>query len=99
MMLCQGLVVHLRCDQGFGIQGLLDRDASNERRNLPWDFIQPAEHHMLAAGLYASLLQNIAQPRPRELRSTHGALAPLNAWNLRSMKTTPIPRALERVHY
>ena len=49
MMLRKGCAIHMRGDERVGIQRLLDRNAANERRDFPGDFVEPAEHDMFAA--------------------------------------------------
>jgi len=52
---------------------------------------------VLSSRLYSGTLQDVPQTRTGESGSAHGALAPLNTGNLRTMQTATVARALQRV--
>src|ERR1700722_681609 len=98
-MFAQRNAIHVSGDQGIGVEGLLNRYAADEGRHFAGDFVEPAEHYVLAAGFEAGSLQNIAQARPGKARCAHGPLAPLNAGDLRALQGAAISGALQSVDH
>ena len=85
VMLGERRSIHVSGDQRVGVESLLEGNAANKGRDFAGNLIEAAEHDMLARGLYSGALQEFAQPRTRELRSTHCTLSPLNAGDLRAI--------------
>src|SRR3984957_17645155 len=97
VMLGKGGSVHVGGDQGVGVERFLDRNAADEGRNFTRNFIEAAQHDVLAGGLNPGALQNIAQTWASEPRSSDSPLAPLYARDLRAMQAASVAGALERV--
>jgi hypothetical protein len=70
---------------------------ANERRDFAGNFIETAEHDVLASGLHSGALKNVAQARAGKAGSAHCTFAPLNAGDLRAMEAASVAGALERV--
>src|ERR1700719_568462 len=63
VMLGQRSSIHVRGNERIGVKSLLYRNAANERRNFTGDFVEAAEHYMLAGGLHSSPNEHIATTR------------------------------------
>src|SRR5271166_3671530 len=98
-MLGERLSVHVGGDQGVGVESFLDGDAANERGDFAGDFVESAEHYVLACGLDSGALQDVAQAWAGEAGGAYSALAPLHAGDLRAMEAASVAGAFQGVHY
>src|SRR5437660_780198 len=87
----------MRGDERIGIKGFLNRDAANEGRDFAGNFVEAAEHDLLAGGFHSGTLQYIAQARTGETGGAHRSLSPLHAGNLWTLQATAVSGALECV--
>ena len=98
-MLAKRRAIHVRGDQGIDIKRFLDWDTANERRDFARNLIEAPKHHVLARRLYPGTLQYVPQPGTGKARGADCALSPLNARNLRTVKTAAISGAFKRIHH
>src|ERR1700733_10476204 len=90
--------VHVRGNQRIGVESLLKRNAANEGRNFAGNFIESAEHNVLAGRLYPCLLQHIVKSWTGKPCRAHCSLAPLNARHLTAMQAAAITGAFEGIY-
>src|SRR5580658_5976661 len=89
--------VHVGGDDRISIERLLDGNAANERRDFAGNFVESAEHDVLAGGLHSGTLQDIAQAWAGKAGCANRALAPLNAGDLGAMQAASVAGAFEGV--
>lgn len=91
--------VHVGGNQGVAVGGFLDGNAANEGGDFAGDFIQAAKHDVLAGGLDAGALQEVAQSRAGETGGPDCSFLPLNARNMRLLEGASVAGAFERIGY
>src|SRR5258706_10162954 len=78
--------IHLGRNQSVGIDRFFNGNAAYERRDFAGNFVESAEHDILAGILDARFLQKNLQTRTREFRIADCAFAPLNPRNFRALQ-------------
>src|SRR5579863_5658053 len=97
MMAAERLAIHVGGEDRIGVERFLDGDAANERRNSAEHDIGSTKHDVLAGGFEASGLQHVAQAWAGETGIADGSASPLDAGDLRPLKSAAVTGALQSI--